>query len=372
MATDLNSIDVVAGDDILASEYNTLRADLVRRAGDYETAGGSSNAFTLAIDSSIVTSYITGSIFRFKANHSIDGAPTLNVNSLGVKSIVFADGTPLGPGDIINGQLVSVQYDGTSMQMLSPVGRRRPAESWTIPITDWDPINYSLVWNDVGFSDDPADRRFTVAGKESSQSQAIHADFSINPDTGVDVPIFIEITPDTANISGTIDGAVNIGGDFWYSDDGQNETRKNGSTVTVSGTERYGPLGHDPNNDYLLVQYSTTLIARFSGIAGSTITNLASDITLDTAVTQGPGFAYDAINDEFFFLDKTNNYVRRFDGSGTTIETIAYTFDDQDLWGLAFIDHQLYAIISETFGVSTDRPGRGIIQAVPLNFRRSP
>ena len=119
MATDYASSTVAAGDDILASQYNNLRADSIRRSGDYETAGGSANAFTLAIDSSI-SAYVAGQVFVFKANHTITGAATLNVNGIGAKTIKKHTDNDLEAGDITNGQIVHVVYDGTDLQMTTP------------------------------------------------------------------------------------------------------------------------------------------------------------------------------------------------------------------------------------------------------------
>lgn len=85
-------------------------------------AAGSSNAYTLSVTSNI-TAYVAGQKFYFKANHENSGTATLNVNSLGAKTIKKVDGaTNLASADIKNGQYVLVIYDGTNFQMLSPPG----------------------------------------------------------------------------------------------------------------------------------------------------------------------------------------------------------------------------------------------------------
>jgi len=118
MATNLTSSSVSAGDDATAAQYNNLRTDVLVNAGDYETAAGSSNAYTLSIDSSI-SAYAAGQKFRFQANHTNTGAATLNVNSIGAKTIKKKNGQDLLSGDIESGQEVEVVYDGTYMQMIS-------------------------------------------------------------------------------------------------------------------------------------------------------------------------------------------------------------------------------------------------------------
>lgn len=61
-------------------------------------------------------------VFRRLNSNTHSGTSTLNVNTLGAKTIKKLDGaTNLSAGDIVNGQIVVVQYDGTNFQMLSPV-----------------------------------------------------------------------------------------------------------------------------------------------------------------------------------------------------------------------------------------------------------
>lgn len=118
MATDLTSIPVVAGDEILATDINGIRSDLVRRAGDFETSGGAGGAYTLSIDASI-SAYAAGQVFCFSAKFTSVGSDTLNVNGLGASAIHKDHDVVLEAGDIESGQNVMVMYDGTHMQMLS-------------------------------------------------------------------------------------------------------------------------------------------------------------------------------------------------------------------------------------------------------------
>lgn len=95
---------------------------LQNKAETYATSTGSANAYVLTL-SPVPTAYVAGQEFEFKANFSNTGTSTLNVNSLGAKTINKLDGaTALASGDIINGQVVKVKYDGTNFQMISPVG----------------------------------------------------------------------------------------------------------------------------------------------------------------------------------------------------------------------------------------------------------
>lgn len=118
-----NSSTVAAGDTVLATQYNNLRKDTIKNAGDYATSGGSSDAYTLSVDAQ-TTAYSAGQVFRFKANFGCYASPTLNVNSIGAVAIMKKVGgsgvlNNCMEGDIMTGQMVEVVYDGTYFQLIS-------------------------------------------------------------------------------------------------------------------------------------------------------------------------------------------------------------------------------------------------------------
>lgn len=84
---------------------------------------GSTDAYAVTLDPA-PSAYVTGMFVHFTANTVNTGAATLNVNSLGAKTIVKHYDVTLDNGDIKAGQAVSVIYDGTNFQMLSEVGAR--------------------------------------------------------------------------------------------------------------------------------------------------------------------------------------------------------------------------------------------------------
>lgn len=65
-----------------------------------------------------VTAYATGQMFWFVAAGTNTGATTLNIDSLGAKSITRGTAA-LAAGDIISGAIALVVYDGTQFQLLS-------------------------------------------------------------------------------------------------------------------------------------------------------------------------------------------------------------------------------------------------------------
>lgn len=90
----------------------------------YCADAGSTDAYACSL-SPAITAYVTGAVYRFKANTANTGAATINLNSLGAKTIVKVAGgvtTALADNDIRSGQFAEVIYDGTNMQLQSTLG----------------------------------------------------------------------------------------------------------------------------------------------------------------------------------------------------------------------------------------------------------
>ena len=62
--------------------------------------------------------YVTGQRFLLKAGGTNTGATTLNVNSLGAKTVKTIWGSALTGGEIVSGKYFEVLYDGTDMLLL--------------------------------------------------------------------------------------------------------------------------------------------------------------------------------------------------------------------------------------------------------------
>jgi hypothetical protein len=67
-----------------------------------------------------LTAYATGNLFSFVAASTNTGAATINLNSLGAKSITKQGTTVLIAGDIASGRVHLIEYDGTRFQLLNP------------------------------------------------------------------------------------------------------------------------------------------------------------------------------------------------------------------------------------------------------------
>ena len=75
---------------------------------------GSANAYVLAIDAQFVA-YTAGDTFKFKTNFGNTGSCTLNVNTVGAKTLKDLEGNTFGSGAIPSGSMVVCVYNGTDL-----------------------------------------------------------------------------------------------------------------------------------------------------------------------------------------------------------------------------------------------------------------
>ena len=67
-----------------------------------------------------MTAYATGQVFRFIVAATNTSSVTLNINSIGAKSITKNGTTALTANDIVINSVVEVIYDGTQFQLINP------------------------------------------------------------------------------------------------------------------------------------------------------------------------------------------------------------------------------------------------------------
>jgi len=83
------------------------------------TAGGTADALTITL-SPAITAYAAGQVFQFVSSAAnATTTPTINVNSLGAKSIKRQNGATIQPGDIPAGALLQAAYNGTDFLLTS-------------------------------------------------------------------------------------------------------------------------------------------------------------------------------------------------------------------------------------------------------------
>lgn len=91
----------------------------------YAADSGAADAYVLTLFPAL-TQYVTGMPISFKATNANTGASTINMNSLGVKSIKKNYNQDLKVNDILANQVITIIYDGTNFQMVSPPGTSKP------------------------------------------------------------------------------------------------------------------------------------------------------------------------------------------------------------------------------------------------------
>lgn len=106
-------------------------------------AAGTADALTVNLTPAI-TAYVTGQNFQFKATATNTGAATLNINSLGAKTIQ-KNLAALVAGDITNGDIVEVVYDGTNFQMKTGISAAAADVTNAANVTDGGGIG---IWKD--------------------------------------------------------------------------------------------------------------------------------------------------------------------------------------------------------------------------------
>ena len=106
-------------------KYNTTSGGWARVQTQftYGVGAGVANAYTITlspVSPNAIQAYRTGVCYAFVANLANTGATTVNVDTRGVKAITKFGTVPLVAGDIVNGQMCVVVYDGTRFQLLNP------------------------------------------------------------------------------------------------------------------------------------------------------------------------------------------------------------------------------------------------------------
>ncbi len=103
-------------DTIVASDFFDALVKRINALSQYLVDSGAADAYVVGGDPAY-TAYFDGMKIRVKITNINTGASTINVDSLGVKSIVKNVSTPLVAGDLPVGAIIDIQYDGTNFQV---------------------------------------------------------------------------------------------------------------------------------------------------------------------------------------------------------------------------------------------------------------
>ena len=113
---------------------------------EYAIASGT-NAYVVTIAG--VTAYTDGDIYSIKFTNSNTTTSTIDINGLGPQHLHKSVSTSLASGDIISGQVLIIQYDGTNFQVIGIAGGtgNLPAGGTAGQIlTKIDATNYNTQW----------------------------------------------------------------------------------------------------------------------------------------------------------------------------------------------------------------------------------
>lgn len=116
--------DALAGNNGSPSSTNTFvtQTGFQRNQENYAVATGTSTAFVVALSPTPVA-LVAGMQVSFKANVASGTSPTVNVNSLGAKSLYkqgVSGTTPLVIGDFGTNAIIVAEYDGGGFQIVTP------------------------------------------------------------------------------------------------------------------------------------------------------------------------------------------------------------------------------------------------------------
>lgn len=95
---------------------NVVNSQLITLYGGVD--GGVVNAYTLSFAAPF-TAYADGIVIYWVPSNTNTGASTINVNGLGVVSIINQNGSALTAGQLIANQIAVVMYKGTGFQLIS-------------------------------------------------------------------------------------------------------------------------------------------------------------------------------------------------------------------------------------------------------------
>lgn len=159
----------------------------------FNTSTGSANAYVLTLTPA-PTALVAGMLLAFKANFANTDSCTVDVNGLGAVTIKKRGDQNCARGDIKNGQIVMIQYDGTNFQMVNPSGALAELLAGIANATTTD--KYALSYNGNGgldladANDASLNTEWLFAGIAMGASTSGNSQAYTPPGQIVDIPSF--------------------------------------------------------------------------------------------------------------------------------------------------------------------------------------
>ncbi len=182
--TNIASGNGLTGGPITSTGTLSATTALINDSINYAADSGSTDTYAITL-SPVPVAYVIGAVYRFKANTANTGAATINVNTLGAKTIVKVAGgitTALADNDIRVGQIVDLVYDGTNMQMMSLLGNA-PVSSPSAPANSVQFNNSSAFGGSADFTWSPG----LVIGDTTTPANFAHHGIRVGSGLGLGV-----------------------------------------------------------------------------------------------------------------------------------------------------------------------------------------
>ena len=115
-----NTFATMPAGNVAASTLDTNFALLanLNTFNNYYVDSGAANVYVVTTAAGTTATYTAGLLIQFYASNANTGSSTINVNALGAKNILNADGSALSGGQIAAGGVYAVVYNGTAFQLL--------------------------------------------------------------------------------------------------------------------------------------------------------------------------------------------------------------------------------------------------------------
>jgi len=155
-------VQIGSYDDIPAINDTTTFSNLITVAGTNTLTGLATPA---------LSGYAAGAQYSFIAQNTNTAAVTIDIDTLGVKSITKFGTTALAAGDIIAGALMLIEYDGTRFQLLNVTNNifKFIVEPTTISaIAATGTINYDVATQSIVYYTTNATANWTINLRASS------------------------------------------------------------------------------------------------------------------------------------------------------------------------------------------------------------
>lgn len=149
-------VQIGSYDDIPAINDTTTFSNLITVAGTNTLTGSATPA---------LAGYAAGAQYSFIAQNTNTAAVTIDIDTLGVKSITKFGTTALAAGDIIAGAIMLIEYDGTRFQLLNVTNNsfKYIVEPTTISATAaTGTINYDVATQSIVYYTTNATANWTI------------------------------------------------------------------------------------------------------------------------------------------------------------------------------------------------------------------